>query len=166
MPNVICETNMKREFNFWKNALQEGRKEGRSECHLRGEFKFKCRRRVRHSGIFTRACARGQNNVGPRGQAFSFGGEFRKLHMSVDASPYNDIPQFMRVRTIFHFGPLFRKQNYLLNKAYFLLKGRVIPSSPRCRQQEIHATSFRGKLESALVHALNNVKREHQSRLS
>ena len=23
MPNVICETNMKREFNFWKNALQE-----------------------------------------------------------------------------------------------------------------------------------------------
>ena len=135
MPNVICETNMKREFNFWKNALQEGRKEGRSECHLRGEFKFKCRRRVRHSGIFTRACARGQNNVGPRGQAFSFGGEFRKLLMSVDASPYNDIPQFMRVRTIFHFGPLFRKQNYLLNKAYFLLKGRVIPSSPRCSKR-------------------------------
>ena len=21
MPNVICETNMKHEFNFWKNAL-------------------------------------------------------------------------------------------------------------------------------------------------
>ena len=27
MPNVICETNMKREFNFWKNALLHVRSE-------------------------------------------------------------------------------------------------------------------------------------------